>query len=289
MNLRTVLLIVFAALHAHANPLPLQQGDRLLLLGATFIERDGNYGHLETHLMLQHPEKDLVVRNIGWSGDNVFGESRAYFGPRSDGYKHVINTVQQQKPSVVLVNYGANEAYQGSHGLNAFVEGYKQLLTDLQSVTSRLVLVGLPACETLGAPLPDMAEHNERVKMYEEAIGRLAKERGLTFLPLFDVVKSAGTGLTDNGIHFTEQGYQKIAAAWLGKPSVSDVYYTALRKEIVAKNELFFYSFRPQNETYLRGFRKHEQGNNAVEIGQFVPLIEAKDQSIHAMLKGGAK
>src|SRR5439155_1434593 len=39
----------------------------------------------------------------------------------------------------------------------------------------------------------------------------------------------------------------------------------ALRKVINEKNELYFYRWRPQNETYLLGFRKYEQGNNARE------------------------
>ncbi|CAE7530619.1 unnamed protein product, partial [Symbiodinium sp. CCMP2456] len=54
----------------------------------------------------------------------------------------------------------------------------------------------------------------------------------------------------------------------------------ALRQTILRKNQLFFDRFRPQNETYLYLFRKHEQGNNAVEIPQFDPLIEAQDNKI---------
>ena len=46
------------------------------------------------------------------------------------------------------------------------------------------------------------------------------------------------------------------------------------------KNKLFFNRWRPQNETYLHGFRKHEQGNNAKEIPQFDPLIANKDKNI---------
>jgi putative heme-binding domain-containing protein len=57
----------------------------------------------------------------------------------------------------------------------------------------------------------------------------------------------------------------------------------ALRHQIIEKNELFFHRFRPQNQTYLFGFRKHEQGQNAVEIPQFDPLIEAKEQQIHTL------
>ena len=58
-----------------------------------------------------------------------------------------------------------------------------------------------------------------------------------------------------------------------------------LRKTINAKNLLFFYRWRPQNITYLFGFRKHEQGNNAVEIPQFDPLVEAKEKEIARLRK----
>ena len=53
-----------------------------------------------------------------------------------------------------------------------------------------------------------------------------------------------------------------------------------LRKLIVRKNELFFHRFRPANHTYLFGFRKHEQGNNAVEIPMFDPLIAELEEEI---------
>jgi hypothetical protein len=35
--------------------------------------------------------------------------------------------------------------------------------------------------------------------------------------------------------------------------------------------------------TYLFGFRKHEQGNNAVEIPQFDPLIAEREVQIRAL------
>jgi hypothetical protein len=53
-----------------------------------------------------------------------------------------------------------------------------------------------------------------------------------------------------------------------------------LRQLIIEKNLLYFYRWRPQNETYLFGFRKKEQGNNAVEIPKFDPLIAEKEAEI---------
>lgn len=267
--------------------LPLQPNDRVLLLGSTFFERDNTHGHFESHLLAAHPEKNLVIRNLGWSGDNVFGESRAYFGSREDGYKHVLAHVHRLKPTLIIVNYGANESYQGSHGLDAFRKGYQRLLDDLSKVTARLVLMGLPACESLPAPMPDMDAQNQRVKMYEDAISALAGERGLPFIPLFERVRALGGGLTENGIHFHDAGYHKVAAALFGDPK--GVNYPALRALVLKKGELFFHNYRPQNETYLRGFRKHEQGNNAVEIAQYEPLIDAKDREIHMVLKGAGR
>ena len=58
----------------------------------------------------------------------------------------------------------------------------------------------------------------------------------------------------------------------------------ALRRAIIAKNRLYFYRWRPQNETYLFGFRKHEQGNNAREIPEFDPLV-AEQERLIALLR----
>jgi hypothetical protein len=46
-----------------------------------------------------------------------------------------------------------------------------------------------------------------------------------------------------------------------------------LRQAIIAKNRLYFHRWRPENETYLFGFRKNEQGRNAKEIPEFDPLV----------------
>jgi hypothetical protein len=56
--------------------------------------------------------------------------------------------------------------------------------------------------------------------------------------------------------------------------------FEAVRQLTIRKNELYFYRWRPQNITYLFGFRKHEQGNNASEIAQFDPLIAELEQQI---------
>ena len=73
----------------------------------------------------------------------------------------------------------------------------------------------------------------------------------------------------------------------LGLPSakpMSDESQNQLRQLINRKNELFFHRWRPQNITYLTGFRKHEQGQNASEIAEFDPLVaELESQIFHIL------
>ena len=56
--------------------------------------------------------------------------------------------------------------------------------------------------------------------------------------------------------------------------------FEALRRAIVAKNRLYFHRYRPENSTYLFGFRKHEQGNNAAEVAEFDALVAEAEAEI---------
>ena len=77
--------------------------------------------------------------------------------------------------------------------------------------------------------------------------------------------------------------YAARAAAARSSAAKRRPLYGELRELIRAKSELFLHRHRPQNETYLRGFRAHEQGNNAVEIEKFEPLVAAKDAEIQRL------
>ena len=89
--------------------------------------------------------------------------------------------------------------------------------------------------------------------------------------------------LTEDRLHPSELGFEHLAeplADRLVGGTASAKKNPLLKTKIVAKNQLFFHRYRPQNETYLFLFRKHEQGNNASEIPEFDPLIQAADEQI---------
>lgn len=371
---------------AETRPFALVDGDRVVLLGSTLIEREQAHGYWESALTGRFHGRAIQFRNLGWSGDNVFGEARAGFGSVADGFTHLKEHVLALKPTLILLSYGANESFAGQAGLESFHAGLATLLATLDASGARIVFLGPAPQEDLGRPLPDPAAHNRDLKLYSDAIAAVAAERDAPMVHLFELLgkklrPSSPIPLTDNGIHLTAYGYWRAAPVveqalglsprrWqieidtkshniaargtdirqarfspaqisfratdeqlplapppasvpataadaLGARTVqilnlpSGTYALeidgrrlaiatsqgwsagvvlregpdfeqaeSLRQTILAKNQLYFHRWRPQNETYLFGFRKHEQGNNAIEIPQFDPLVAAKEAII---------
>ena len=267
----------------------LTAGDRVLFLGGTAVERSARYGYLETALQVSLGSTQVVFRNLGWSGDDVRGSSRGRFGFQPEGFRHLKQHVVDLKPTVIFVDYGRNEAFEGEEGLGDFQRGYAELLDVLESTGAKLVLTGPYQREALGGKLPDPAAYNRDLGRYVEVIRDTADRRGHWFLNLYEALemrvstRSQLSPLTYNGIHLTENGYRKLAevvAEKLGSGVPNWAAVEGIRKVVMKKNEQFFHRWRPQNETYLTLFRKHEQGNNYREIPQFDPIIAEMEEEI---------
>ncbi|MBI1345758.1 hypothetical protein GC163_05670 [bacterium] len=259
----------------------LRDGDRVVLLGGTFIEREGQYGYIETALTAAYPYQQITFRNLGWSGDTVWAESRGVFDPPAVGYQRMVDLVTELKPTVIILAYGQNEAFAGDAGLEKFRQQYRKLCDDLSPTQARLVFVTPYLFEKADPPLPDASRWNPALQSYAQAIRELAAERHGSVVDLTAALADV-TGRTENGIHLTSQGYQRAALAFSDAVGVSQpVPGTGeLQQKIVEKNTLFFHRWRPQNITYLFLFRKHEQGNNAVDIPMFDELTAEADQEI---------
>jgi hypothetical protein len=292
-------------------PFELKDGDRVLFVGGTLIEREGQLGYIETVLTSRFPDRTVTFRNLGQSADTVRADARnlnagwADFGPAEQGFKRLQKLVGETKPTVIVANYGMTESFDGPKGLENFVKGYERLLDMMvkaAGTSPRVVLISPNYHEDLGRPLPDPSEHNRNLEQYRDAIRKLAEQRQYRFVDLFEVTKtrSGNQPLTSNGIHPTEHGYRVMAlrladALGLPKPdkglAVTEAPYEGraeqLRKLIVAKNFDYFNYWRPQNDTYILGYRKAEQGRNAVEMPQFLPLVEAKEKEIAKLRAAG--
>ena len=372
-----------AANSSRRSELKFRSGDRITWVGGTNVERRQAFGYLETVLTSAYPNLNLKFRNLGWSGDDVHGLARAVFGPPANGFKRLIADLKATRPTVVMIEYGNNEAHRGEGGMVRFQQGFQRLLGEVKKLKATPV-VWLPRdYETVGAPLPPPDKYNHKLTRYRDWLRRFCVANQIATMEFFvahrarsrqtDALGRTVVAKTNNGIHLTRFGHWRTAPAaafavgvsptkWsvslrvgsggsadprtqlqsiemtksggsfvakdkrLPLPNVSPAsvargllrirglepgryLVTAngrsvskatskqladgvlirrvgsaqaekMRQAIIRKNQFVFHRYRPQNETYLFLFRKHEQGNNAKEVFQFGAHIEKLEKQI---------
>ncbi len=298
-------LLAFAA--APQKPFELRDGDRVVFLGDTLMEREKDFGYIELMMTLRFPERNVTFRNLGWSADTPVGISRVSFDwPKGEGemFRVLMEQVKQVQPTVVVLGYGMASSFDGAAGVEKFTADYNKLIDGILALNkeTRFILLSPIRHEKLPPPLPDPARHNEMLASYTKAIQSVAEKRGYHFVNLFETfprffgVAGPQKFLTDNGIHPNDLGYRIIAQlvqAALpldrqgnGIPQGAGIPFDSPLREIIkVKNQLFFNRWRPENSTYLFLFRKHEQGKNAQEIPKFDPLIAAEEEKIATLRK----
>lgn len=294
--LASAVILVCTIPLAAADRFELKDGDRVVLIGNTLIEREQRYGHWETALTLLHRDRHVTFRNLGWSGDTVWAESRGVFDSPEVGFRRLIDGVKGLKPTVLIIAYGTNESFDGEKGLPRFREGLNRLLDSLADTKACVVLI-TPLPMEPSAARPQVADQNRNLELYAKEIANVAEKRNANLLDLFALVrKEKLTGLmNENGLHLTEDGYQRTAPLLIQglgyepRDFKGGTRLEKLRTTIIEKNRLYFHRWRPQNVTYLFGFRKHEQGKNAAEIPLFDPLVEEQEKEIARLRKGEGK
>src|SRR5262245_23875612 len=90
---------------AFAAEFQVKDGDRVVLVGSTLIEREQRYGYWETALTSRFPDRNVTFRNLGWSGDTVWGEARIGFDldRPEHGFERLRDHVLSLKPTVIVV------------------------------------------------------------------------------------------------------------------------------------------------------------------------------------------
>ncbi|MCP4891458.1 MAG: hypothetical protein GY904_33315 [Planctomycetaceae bacterium] len=274
--------VLIAAASPADEPL-LKPNDRVAILGGTFVERMQMSGCFEAELQCRRPGWKLTFRNLGWSGDNVHGIARKRFDAPEGGFQRLLRDVQTAEPTVVLIGYGFAEASDGESAVAEFEAGLVRLVDALKQPGRRVILltpIALPGFRVTG--------YDNLISKCGSVIRRIGSERELPVVST-DWVPTTES-MTSDRMMPNCNGYREIAAA-IAESLVGDSETSPtgagcgenrdrLRQLISRKNQLFFHRYRPQNETYLLLFRRHEQGNNASEIAKFDPLIRLADEAI---------
>src|SRR5690554_6042388 len=101
-----ILLVICAQACAPKPEYEFQQGDRIAFVGNALADRMQHDGWLESYIHATHPDHNLVIRNLGFTGDQVHHRPRAHedFGDSDHHLKNV-------EASVIFAFFGYNESF----------------------------------------------------------------------------------------------------------------------------------------------------------------------------------
>ena len=277
--------------HALAADFELKDGDRVVMLGDSLIEQEQYFGWVEVMLSTVFSDHDVTFRNLGWNGDTPAGDSRfglsllqAGYEPENEGWKQLVKQIEFTRPTVVMFGYGmASSLERGIEGVDRFRQDYDRLIDTVKKVSPEARFVFLSPISR-----SDDALQNRSLAKYSKTIESIAKRNGSPYVNLQDIATTAGS--RKDPIHLNNAGYRELATAiqtQLGFQSdwADSAYSEALRRVILRKNTWWFHRSRPANMAYVFGFRKREQGQNAVEIPKFDGLITAEEKLIASLRK----
>jgi lysophospholipase L1-like esterase len=247
--------------------LTLAHGEHIAIIGNTLADRMQHFGGLETLLQARFPRHELVVRNLGFSGDELTLRLRsADFGTPDDHLKF-------NAADVILAFFGYNESFAGEEGLAKFKQDLdafiKHTLSQKYNGKSapRLVLFSPIAHEDLhDRNLPDGKENNARIKVYTAAMAEVARANNVPFVDLFGpsaaLYKKTDRPLTINGVHLNALGDKQIAIAidralFTGPndAAIDAAKFEKIRQAVLDKDLMWFERYRTTDGYSIFGGR----------------------------------
>lgn len=301
-SLTIAVLFIVATISSKADFL-FENGGRICYIGSGLADRMQHDGWLETLLQSRLSDKQLVFRNLGFTGDTIFSQ------PRNKGFTPTETYLAHCQADVLFVFFGFNESFAGGEKLPVFKRRYTEMIESYQGLkpngatAARLVLFSPIAHEDLNdSNLPDGSENNARLAQYAEVIGEIAASKSLPFVDLFSATQSLyqtnSEPLTINGVHLNEEGNRQvaevIAQALLGKRTRATGSLEPLRTAILDKNWHWFNRFRATDGNDVWGGRStltfvNDQSNATVlqhELEMLDVMTANRDLHIWAVARG---
>lgn len=232
-----------------ADPLELDAGARVALVGNGLGSRMMLFGHFETAVQRRHAGDRIVIRNLCDEGDTpgfrphsgrpspwAFPGAEKFHPPLSEatdrwgsghtGYGDFESPDQwltRLGADVIVAFFGFNESFRGADGLDDFkaeLGGFvRHTLAQKYNGRSapRLALVSPIAFEDLSSThgTPDGTVANANLALYSAAMEDVANEAGVRFVNLFapsqDWFARSTEPMTIDGALLTEDGYRELA------------------------------------------------------------------------------
>ncbi len=290
MKLLATLACVLTCAWAARAEVTLDQGATLLFYGGGMVERLLEQGDLEAYLQLANPQRDLHVRSLAWTGDEVGWRARP------EGYVEHLRTLLARWPAqVVVLGYGMNESFAGEAGQADFRQQLEVCLREIERLHPGAQLVLLSPIAVEKTSPNDAAARNRNVAAYAATLHEAAEAHHAQFVDLFTASQAAYAAesepLTSLGLHLNALGCREmarvIAQALLGSAAVERVDPARLSEVAQAAAQKSRYVadvVRPKNGVVYYGVRKRPE-ENAAEIPRYHQLIEQADAILHELVQ----
>jgi len=287
-----------------------REKETIVILGNTFAERMGLFGYFESYLHAKYLDRQLRVRNLGWSADEItvqprpfrFGDLDAKLGPPRENIDPKETWFNGLGADALILCFGMTESFRGSAGVDYFradLDAYlKNHLAHKYNGKNapRLLLVSPIAHEELGGNLPDGKAHNADLELYTNAMKEVAAANKVPFIDLFHrhlqhLKENPRDRLTFNGIHVTEYG-DWLTSQWMARDlGIFDGTLAAggespaesLRAAVRRKNDRFWIHFRAVNGEYIYGRRRLVGGVPMIPDEEMLRLMEVDEEADRAL------
>lgn len=298
--LSLLLSLLLASVAFSRAAVTLRTNDVIAFVGGEDAMAMQQFGYVEVLLARETAAKNLRFRNLGWEGDTVFEQRRQLNFPSWE------QTLSKIGATIVIAQFGQAESLRGREAIPEFRQAAVNLLGRL-SMTNREVIVIAPTpFEQPEGALPDLTTNNATLQVYSDELKRLCQLHQWKFVDGWISSRGSSRPVTRDGLHLNAEGHWRLASSLAsalhsmagrsGSPFIpatgrfSHPAAEQLRQVILAKNQLWFDYWRPQNWAFLAGDRTEQPSsrdhrNQKIrwfpdELERFVPLIEAKEREI---------
>ena len=306
------------------EPIALEKGSRIVLMGNGLGSRMLHYGHFETGLHLRYPNHELFVRNLcdegntpsfrphsgranqlGFPGAEAF--ARPYCdGNLADGVGHFETDEQwltRLKPDVLIAFFGFNESFQGGAGLANFQAELDAFVTHTLAQSyggeapPALVLVSPTAYEDRSDrwSVSDGKRQNANLAAYTQVMEAVAKAHGVRFLNAFNSsltwLEESRRPLTVDGALLNDEGYRYLSTflfVHLFDAGLPGPREAAVHAAVAEKNWFWINDFKIPNGVHVFGRRHNPFGpaNYPFEIDKLREMTLIRDRAIWAAARG---
>ncbi len=282
-----------------------------------------NFGHFETELHLRYPDHELFIRNMcdggntpgfrphsgrfsPWAflGAEKFQDELANFSHSQGHFETPDQWLTRLETDMIFAFFGYNESFEGAEGLANFegeLEAFIQH-TFAQEYNGKsapqLILVSPIAFQDLSDKydLPDGKKENVNLKMYADAIQKIAEKNKIPFLDVFSPTQkwfASGEQLTIDGFQLNDLGYQKFAKLLVDQTfgnakTKAESHRQLVLESVLEKNWFWHDDFKSPNGVHVFGRRYNPFGpdNYPDEIKKKREMTALRDQAIWKAVHG---